>query len=56
MVGKMFAGGRVSSFHLTSLARHSVRRPPRPWVESNKMIFEPEASIPKTPFYHVGVV
>src|SRR5262245_13733535 len=29
MAGTIFAGGRVSSFHLTSLARHSVRRPPR---------------------------
>src|SRR5262245_24131433 len=26
MAGAMFAGGRVSSFHLTSLARHSVHR------------------------------
>src|SRR5215470_1370271 len=33
MVGKMFAGGCVSSFHLTSLARHSVHRPPRRWLE-----------------------
>src|SRR5262245_35885421 len=29
ITGTVFAGGRVSSFHLTSLARHSVRRPPR---------------------------
>src|SRR4030095_10101491 len=33
MVGKMFAGGRVSSFHLTSLARHSVHRLLRRWLE-----------------------
>src|SRR5256714_8479998 len=26
MAGAIFAGGRVSSFHLTSLARHSVHR------------------------------
>jgi hypothetical protein len=32
-VGKMFADGRVSSFHLTSLARHSVRRLLRRWLE-----------------------
>src|SRR5215475_13733602 len=29
MAGTIFAGGRVSPFQLTSLARHSVRRPPR---------------------------
>src|SRR5262245_58686317 len=29
MAGTIFAGGRGTSFHLTSLARHSVRRPPR---------------------------
>ena len=29
MAGTIFAGGCVSSFHLTLLARHSVRRPPR---------------------------
>jgi hypothetical protein len=39
MVGKMFAGGRVSSFHLTLLARHSVRRP-RPLREGTEVIFE----------------
>jgi hypothetical protein len=33
MVGKMFAGGCVSSFHLTSLARHSVHRLLRRWLE-----------------------
>jgi hypothetical protein len=44
MVGKMFAGGRVSSFHLTSLARHSVRRP-RPLLEGTEAAFEPEADI-----------
>jgi hypothetical protein len=32
-VGKMFAGGCVSSFHLTSLARHSVHRLLRRWLE-----------------------
>jgi hypothetical protein len=32
-VGKMFAGGRVSSFHLTLLARHSVRRLLQRWLE-----------------------
>jgi len=36
MVGKMFAGGRVSSFHLTLLARHSVR--PRPLREGREVI------------------
>jgi hypothetical protein len=29
----MFAGGRVSSFHLTLLARHSVRRLLQRWLE-----------------------
>jgi hypothetical protein len=29
----MFAGGCVSSFHLTSLARHSVHRLLRRWLE-----------------------
>src|SRR5215472_7021222 len=33
MVGKMFAGGRVSSFHLTLRARHSVRRLLQRWLE-----------------------
>jgi len=39
MVGKMFAGGCVSSFHLTLLARHSVRRP-RPLRENSEVICE----------------
>jgi hypothetical protein len=33
MAGTMFAGGHVSSFHLTALARHSVRRLLRRWLE-----------------------
>src|SRR5262245_33636139 len=48
MVGKMFAGGCVSSFHLTLLARHSVRRP-RPLREGTEVIFEPGAGIAKGP-------
>src|SRR5215831_9992346 len=48
MVGKMFAGGRVSSFPLTLLARHSVRRP-RPLQEGTEVIFEPGAGIAKGP-------
>src|SRR5215472_16075245 len=43
MVGKMFAGGRVSSFHLTLLARHSVRRP-RPLRENSELICESRGS------------
>src|SRR5262245_36842974 len=43
MVGKMFAGGRVSSFHLTLLARHSVRRP-RPLRENSEVICESRGS------------
>src|SRR5262245_19548500 len=33
MAGTMFAGGRVSSFRLTALARHSVRRLLRPGLK-----------------------
>src|SRR5215469_6390664 len=33
MAGTMFAAGRVSSFHLTALARHSVRRLLRRWLK-----------------------
>src|SRR5205809_5380526 len=36
MVGTIFAGGRVSSFHLTA---YSVRRPrPRPLLEVNSLV------------------
>jgi len=43
IMGKMFAGGCVSSFHLTLLARHSVRRP-RPLREDTEVIFESRGS------------
>src|SRR6516165_9282589 len=38
IMGKMFAGGCVSSFHLTLLARHSVRRR-RPLPEGTEVMF-----------------
>jgi hypothetical protein len=42
MAGTMFAAGCVSSFHLTPLARHSVRRLLRRWLEG-EVILESEA-------------
>src|SRR5215510_831908 len=47
MVGKMFAGGRVSSFHLTLLARHSVRRLLQRWLEG-EVICESRGSPQRT--------
>ena len=55
MVGKMFAGGCVSSFHLTLLARHSVRRP-RPLPEGTEVMFERAKPVYRAPFYLSAVV
>jgi hypothetical protein len=52
-VGKMFAGGRVSSFHLTLLARHSVRRLLQRWLEG-EVICESRGSPQLTPTGSAG--